>query len=273
MSLVSHSHALGSIPAQLWDRARAARHRLLLLDYDGTIAPLRPDRDASLPPPVTMEWLARVASARAGTLAVISGRPLEELERFLGTLAIGLWAEHGWGWRDAAGARHSVPLDSRVAGRLASAARRTAAWADASCLERKRTALVLHTRGLPEATASNWRARCEREWEEFATGGALRLDRVSGGVELSAWARHMGTVVEELRERSPAGTFGVYVGDDTTDEDAFEALAGWGEGVRVGAAGTPTRASGRLPGSESLPEFLAAWLRETDSGEVPHTLR
>jgi trehalose-phosphatase len=51
----------------------------------------------------------------------------------------------------------------------------------------------------------------------------------------------------------------VYIGDDETDEDAFEAIRARGYGIRVGDADTRTAARGFLPDVQAVREFLEAW--------------
>jgi trehalose-6-phosphatase len=61
----------------------------------------------------------------------------------------------------------------------------------------------------------------------------------------------------------------VFVGDDVTDEDAFEAVREWGFGVRVGDPAASSIAQGRLPSSDAVPEFLAEWARVTAAPPAP----
>ena len=260
MSRAMTREILAGVPEALWQRVAGASSRLLMLDYDGTLAPFEERRDEARPLPGAIELLERV-SAGAGTIvAVISGRHLDELERRLGRLPIQIVGEHGWEARRPDGRRvtHEPPEGCRAA--LERAAQAAAARGWARRLERKRTAVAVHTRGLPASEAEEMEETCRRLWEPEARGGVLRLRGMNGGVEIGAAGRDKATAVRDLVRELPAGAPAVYVGDDETDEDAFRELRGSGFGVRVGHSGRPTLASGEIPSPGAVLLFLDRWL-------------
>src|SRR5690625_7250885 len=70
--------------AELRERLRAfaaAEHVLIALDFDGVLAPLIPDPTQSRPVPEASRALERLADAPGVDLAVVSGRPAEDLNR------------------------------------------------------------------------------------------------------------------------------------------------------------------------------------------------
>jgi trehalose-phosphatase len=62
----------------------------------------------------------------------------------------------------------------------------------------------------------------------------------------------------------PPGTLPVYLGDDTTDEDAFRALGREGVTIRVGDSGSPTAARHRLRDPDEVLGFLQRWRDELE---------
>jgi trehalose-phosphatase len=129
-------------------------------------------------------------------------------------------------------------------------------------LERKRTGLVFHTRGvmggeLPRELEDQARAL----WQTVAEGGQFSLQQIDGGIELRMCGRNKGTAALSLVSQSPEGTLSVFVGDDVTDEDAFAVVQGFGFGVRVGGSDRPTVAAAQLPSCDSVAEFLEEWIR------------
>jgi trehalose 6-phosphate phosphatase len=254
---------LAGVPQALWGRVGSAAHRLLMLDYDGTLAPFRPDRAMAVPLPRSLDALRKIAGGSRTSVAIVSGRPLEEVERLVGPLTAVFVGEHGWDRRSATGGVVRVALDPRVAAALdrgAEAARMAGAGAH---LERKRIGVVLHTRQLPPEEARALEDRCAAAWTQVVEGLPLSVDRIDGGVELRARGRDKGTTVRELLDEAPRGTLGVFVGDDLTDEDAFAAVAGKGFGIRVGTGTRASRATGSLPSCEAVASFLEQWLRAT----------
>ncbi len=258
--------ALEGIPGTLWGMVAVARHRLLMLDYDGTLAPFVEERDKAVPVPEALSLLRKIASMTLTSVAIVSGRPLAEVEGFLGDLPAVFVGEHGWERREPHGEIIRRPLDTSVGTTIAEAtsAAEAAGWGD--LLERKRSAVVLHTRGLPDDRAHELQDECARTWERLADR-RVAIDRIDGGVELRAREGNKGTVALTLLTQAVPGTLGVFIGDDVTDEDAFDVVRDWGFGVRVGPTNEPTIAQGRLPSCEAVSAFLKEWLRVTEAAD------
>jgi trehalose-phosphatase len=248
------------VPAVLWREVSLAEHRLLMLDYDGTLAPFHRLPDEALPWPRSLELLRAIAARAHTDVGMLSGRPVDELLRLLGPLDAELVGEHGWERRERGGGivREPLPRALRLSLDAAEAGARAQGWAGQ--LERKRTGLVLHVRGLPPSHALDLVARCEAAWSEAASHPGLRLDRIDGGLELRARGQDKGTAVLRLLSRRPPGTLGVFLGDDVSDEDAFAALRGRGFGVRVGGRSRESHARGWLDSYREVPGFLETWL-------------
>lgn len=257
------------IPLGHWRRVARARHRMLMLDYDGTLAPLTAVREEARPTAGVLDLLRRIVDDGASAVAIVSGRPLRELERFVGGMPITLVGEHGWERRSTDGRTVQLPLDRRSAAIVDEADRiaQVAGWGDR--IERKRSSVVLHTRTLPPDRAREIQARCAASWQGLSTADTIAIDHIDGGIELRAHERNKGTAVRFLLEDSPPGTLGVFLGDDVTDEDAFDAVRAWGFGVRVGTTRRTSRSTARLQSCLSVPPFLATWFTLTSGrGEV-----
>jgi trehalose-phosphatase len=253
---------MAGVPRELWERLGEKGRRLLLLDYDGTLAPYHVHRERAHIPSARFKLLIALAASPRTTVAVISGRPIEELEKVLGDrdLRVHWIGEHGWEERAPGGRTVKHPLSDEARGGLEGAWKAIVARGLQSRIEKKRTSLVLHTRGLfPDADASLQRAT-EAVWLPWTARAPLRLDTIHGGLELRAVGRDKGSATLDLHRRSGDLTTVVYIGNDETDEDAFRALAELGFGLRVGREDEPTRAHGRLTRPEALDEFLTRWL-------------
>ena len=266
---VAAPHLIG-VPGELWEKLRHSGRRLLLLDYDGTLAPHHVHRERAQVPPGTAKVLRSLAASPRTTVAVVSGRPIAEMLQLLGDpeLPVHLIGEHGWEEREPGGEIRRHPLSEETAAALEGAWKAIGARGFQSRVEKKRTGLVLHTRGLfPDADAAMQRA-AEAVWLPWTERAPLRLDTISGGLELRAIGRDKGVAALDLHRRSGHVELVVYVGDDETDEDAFRALRDLGFGIRVGHDERPTLAHGHLPKPEVMDEFLTRWL-DADSIETP----
>ena len=258
--------AVDALPAPLervLERA-AGRRSLLVLDYDGTLAPFRAERMEAAPSPALLPPLHRLAASPRVRLVVLSGRPLAELERLLPLDPLPeLWGSHGWEHRLPDGRRDDPPLPEPAAA-LLRAERGRLGDLPPERLERKVASLALHWRGLPPAEARRLERLVAPRWSALAAEGpALEHRRFDGGLELRASGRDKGSALAELLAGEARGTAACYLGDDETDEDAFRVLlAAAGErpaaGVLVAEEGRETRAACRIP-PRSVPLVLGRW--------------
>ena len=253
----------------LWEALASSRHRLLMFDYDGTLAPFRVDRARATLPPGTRRALRRLTALPGHRLAIVSGRSLKELARLVGRLPIHLVGEHGWEERPPGGPILRAPLPAVCAIALARAAARADDLGLGDHLERKRTAVVLHVRGMPVGRARLAIAGAIRVWKPLVRTGGLRLDEIVGGVELRSVGHDKGEVVHRLLRTRPRPDLAVYIGDDTTDEDAFAALRFHGIGIRVGVRHRTTRAHGTLASPAAVCTFLEGWRERTGPARAP----
>jgi trehalose 6-phosphate phosphatase len=261
-----HEPSLDDIPERLWHEAATAPARLLVLDYDGTLAPFTTDRMQATVPRRTREWLGAVARLKGGETFIASGRPVDELLALLGPLPVRYIGEHGWEWFAPGFGRQMRPVPAPALVALDIAMREAVALAGDEHVERKRASVALHTRGTDAAWARATTDAVEICWRETMARSdprhtGLRLDLIAEGLELRSELWNKGRVVKDLMRAAPEGSVLVCVGDGATDEDAFRTLAGRPGmyGVHVGKAAMPTWASARLRNPEEVAHFLERW--------------
>ena len=189
----------------------------LVLDVDGTLAPIVARPELAAVPAATRAELARLAG-RYLLVACVSGRAGEDARRLVGVEGVEYVGNHG------------LELDERAEELAAEIAR----FRDAVGLavEDKRLSLSYHYREAPDETSA--RAMLEGVAEQArASGLDARWGRKVLEIRPPVQA-DKGTAVRALLDRSGARR-GLYAGDDTTDLDAFAGLAGAGldHAVRV----------------------------------------
>jgi trehalose 6-phosphate phosphatase len=212
-------HVLASEPG------RAA----ILLDVDGTLAPIVAGPENALIPDETRAELARLA-ARYALVACVSGRPGAEVERMLGVPGVAIVGEHG------------LELEPDAAA-WAERIRRFARGVDWPS-EAKPLSASFHFRRADDEAAA--RAYLTRVAEDAAAAGLVpRWGRMVLEVRPPVDA-HKGTAVRTLVARAGVRR-ALYAGDDRTDVDAFDGLDGLELGVRVAVAS-----------AEAPPELLEA---------------
>jgi trehalose 6-phosphate phosphatase len=255
---------LPGLPALLADPMLAAvltgrRQAILLLDYDGTLAPFVPDRNAAVPYPGLIEILARLPRAGSGRYVVISGRPIEAIEGFLGPAAPAeIWGCHGAARRLPDGCHQGLVLPPDWAAALDRAAAAVPETVPPRALERKSVGLALHWRGLAPDVAQALDRELGPVWAELARESGLLLHDFDGGLELRPPGWDKGRAVRTLAREHPEVVL-VYCGDDRTDEDAFAALGPGGLGILVRETWRPSAARYRLTPPEELLGFLGRW--------------
>ncbi len=240
--------------------ARAARRpgaaRTLLLDLDGTLAPLAPRPELARVPPATLEALRRLV-AHGWRIGVVSGRPAAQVRAMVPLRGVRAFGSHGlegsWAGR---GPGRAVPqeLRRRLAA-LARSAERLAGGTPGAWVERKPAGIAIHDRNVAPARVAEWRRRRSR-W--LALQELDGLERLGGKrvLELRPRGVHKGLAVKGVGlPRRPDASL-VAVGDDRTDEDLFRAVGGRGLAVRVGRAGVKTLARHRLASPRAVRRFL-----------------
>ena len=245
--------------ADFWPRILDARHRLLGLDYDGTLAPFAVEPMQARPLEGVIELLQDLARNRGTIPVVISGRPAAEVAILLARPPVTIIGSHGFEHWPVGGkleTRQPSPLQKQGLNRAHSSASRSG---HGYRLEEKVASLALHTRHLPEETANAVESEIADAWGKLAGQHDLECRRFNGGMEIRCADWHKGKALAMLLARQPAETLAVYIGDDDTDEDAFAILQGRGLGIRVGGSLTSTAAAGFLPDCRAVVELLRAW--------------
>ena len=201
-----------------------ARAALLLLDYDGTLAGFRVDRFKARPWAGVEMLLRRIQAQGRTRIAVVTGRPPEEVPAMLRLEpAVEVWGLHGALRLYPDGRREMEKQTPEVHEALEGLRRKLHRDALGGLFEDKPNAAVMHWRGLGRRQAEAVKARVMELFEPLAQMDGLRLLDFDGGVELRA-GRDKGGAVEQILRESEPGAAVAYLGDDLTDEAAFRAV-------------------------------------------------
>lgn len=255
------THATEKLEGWVAARRRAGR-MLVALDFDGTLAPIVPrPADAALPP-ATEAILRRLVARPDTDLAVVSGRALEDVRRLVPIHGVYFAGNHGMEI-DGPGVDEVYEPAAEVRPRLAACAeslRHAVGPIAGVVMEDKGLTLSVHYRLVEdpaeqELVRSRVHGLCGRVPGLRVTSGKKVIE-VRPDVN---WDK--GRAVQLLLAGLQAGPEALlpvlFIGDDVTDEDAFRALDGTGDGVVVAAQPPEDTAA-------------SAWLRDPD--EVAHLL-
>ncbi|WP_174301437.1 trehalose-phosphatase [Caulobacter sp. S45] len=226
----------------------------LFLDIDGTLAEFKRRPEEVGPTPRLTALLQALGRRLDGRIAVISGRALADMDRITAGAVVAASGVHGLEHRDALGrveAASPHPGLERARGAFTALVQAHPEL----LLEDKGLGLVLHYRTAPElAELAN--ATAARMVDE--TGLALQKGDMMA--EVRTPGRNKGDALRTFMAEPPfQGGRPVFVGDDLTDESAFEAARDLGgHGVLVGPQ-RETAAAFRLDDVASVLGWLEAF--------------
>lgn len=227
------------------------------LDIDGTLLEFvgRPDAvsvDAGL-----KATLRRLLEATGGAVALISGRPIADVDRLFAPLRFPVAGQHGLERRDSGG---NIFVHALPAARLHDAVERLERLATQNpglVFENKGATLALHYRLAPQL-ASQVDDIMHRLLEEL--GDEFELQPGKMLMEIKPSGKDKGTAIAEFMVENPfRGRLPVFIGDDLTDEYGFALVnSRHGHSVKVGPGATA--ASWRLGDAQAVRAWLAAFL-------------
>lgn len=238
---------------------------LLLLDYDGTLAPFRLDRFQARPWAGVRELLIQIQKQNEpGTrIVVITGRPAGEIAPMLELdPPLEVWGLHGAERLFPNGRRELQQPPAATQAKLDELREMLRRDSLGGLFEDKANGAVMHWRGASSHKAEQIERRTRELFEPLARLDGLTLLEFEAGLELRA-GRDKGGAVEEILAEEGGGGPVAFLGDDITDEAAFRAVR------RVGRRGMTalvrrewrtTAAELWLKPPEELKEFLHRWL-------------
>jgi len=244
-----------------YGRLAAPGKRLLMLDYDGTLAPFTTERDNATPYPQIDDVLRQLFASQVTRVVVISGRSVDNLSTLLkyDTLPE-LWGCHGLERRTPQGEYGVVKLPDEVTKGLAE----LYTWIGQSPLvdicEFKPSGAAFHWRGLESNKADEIRETVLGRWQSAAKGSSLEIHDFDGGVEIRVSGTNKAVPVKTLIGEADSESTLAYLGDDLTDEDAFQAIKGSGTSVLVRDSLRETAADIWLTPPDELRDFLKRWI-------------
>jgi trehalose-phosphatase len=245
---------------------------LVAVDFDGTLAPIVLDPSTSRPLPEASAALRALSRSPGTSVALVSGRTLADLRRLAeppeGAALVGSHGAEvhlpiggaGAGPADAAAgatAQEDVgaggaELLQRLAAELAAITGRYAG----TSVELKPTSAVLHTRGAPPVMADG---ATRETLAGPATWPGVHVTRGKEVVELAVTDVTKGRALQGLRAALGLPDHGgvLYLGDDVTDERAFDVLDDAQGDLTIKVGEGPTAARHRLAGPPEVALTLA----------------
>lgn len=217
---------------------RRAHHRLILIDYDGTLQPIVRNPKHATPSKDTLALLRRLSKDPRNHVVVISGRDKCTLTLWLGDLPITLVAEHGaWvRFHDRTHWKQMVLQKPAWKEKVQTLFDYYARISPGATIENKDWSIVWHYRNTPPYYAQKHLVALRRLLKPIAAKEKLCLQENKMNLEVMPLDISKAHSVQEwlLGEHD----FVLAIGDDTTDEDMFKILPPMAHSVKVGRGRT-----------------------------------
>jgi trehalose 6-phosphate phosphatase len=240
---------------------RDGGHLTLFLDYDGTLVPIAPTPAEAMPDDELLELLASLASHRSIRTVILSGRPLDELQRLL--------AVHGLVFAGLYGVEMlmggiTVIREPAHKGNRSTLTRLRDGWVklagglDGFLLEDKGKAVALHARWADAQQASDVLAAARALATDLIDIHSFRILDGDRYLEVAPLTANKGETVDWLLKQYPIPLdLPVGFGDDNKDDASFVAIRRLG-GLAIGVGHRYP-----LPGVDARvesPKIVRAWL-------------
>ncbi len=252
------SPAMDKKVSDFWQGISRAKRRVLILDYDGTLAPFSIDRECAAPYARLLPLLQHLKQATGTRLVIVTGRPALSAARLLHLQDVEIWGCHGLERLQADGSLNKPEVAAESLQAIADVTELLLNDGLGQFAERKFASIAVHWRG-SEELAGQLTRRILHAWSMVQRRKGMRLMPFDGGIEITAGARNRGDAVQAVLSESGPAVAVAYLGGETPDEDAFGALHGRGLNVLVREEYRRTIADIWIRPPNEVAAFLKAW--------------
>lgn len=229
----------------------------LFLDFDGTLVDIAPTPDAVTVEEGLIENLETLRRRLGGALAIVSGRPIAQIDGFLAPSLLDAAGLHGVERRRDGDREGGRPEDHPALRAQVERLHAESAPLAHVLIEDKGASVAVHWRLASPADAERAEALVKQAAETLGTEYRLQLGKAVGEI-VPAKATKAVAIRAFMAEAPYAGRRAVFLGDDKTDEIAFVSVAEDG-GVAIRVGDGDTTAARRLPDPASVRALIASW--------------
>jgi trehalose 6-phosphate phosphatase len=224
----------------------------IFLDFDGTLADIVEHPDDVHLPVDTAQALATLARRTSGAVAIVTGRPIEQIDALTTPLVLAVAGVHGMSRRGFDGRLHATQHDAALFAEAQARLTGLHLRLPDTMIEIKPGSIAFHYRRRPDLAATI------AENIHDALGDLEGLDILHGKmvVEVKAGHAHKGDAIRAFMDEEPfAGRMPLFAGDDVTDEFGFAAIDEL-DGIAIKIGTGETSAGWRADD----PEHFRKWL-------------
>ncbi|HCU22273.1 MAG TPA: bifunctional alpha,alpha-trehalose-phosphate synthase (UDP-forming)/trehalose-phosphatase [Candidatus Atribacteria bacterium] len=226
----------------------SAQHRLLLLDYDGTLVSFADAPRKAKPDEKLFTLLEKLTSDERNQVVIISGRKKDTLESWFDLSRLILVAEHGAWLKKVPDDWQTIePLSNQWKEQIRPLMEHYVDWTPGSFLEEKDFSLVWHYRKADPNLADVRTKELENALLDLIANLNLGVLRGNKIVEVKNVSINKGRIASLLLNDYPSD-FILAIGDDYTDEDIFSVLPETAHTIKMGIGSTHAHYSIQSPG-------------------------
>jgi trehalose 6-phosphate synthase/phosphatase len=208
---------------EVTEKARIARSRLILLDFDGTLVNITADPTSTRPSGEILEILRKLACRQDNQLTIISGRKKDEIDRLVGHLPIDILAEHGAFIRENSHWKTLQNCSTDWKKEVQTVMERYKEITPGSFIEEKIFSLAWHYRKSKPGTGETNARAMIKELNKIVSELHVKILRGKKVVEIIGENINKGVATQYLINRNKYD-FILAIGDDITDEDMFRIM-------------------------------------------------
>jgi trehalose 6-phosphate synthase/phosphatase len=208
----------------LFDAYRAARKRLILLDYDGTLIPFYNKPEEAVPGDVIKDLVSKLVKNKRNKVMLISGRDGETLENWFRNSKIDIAAEHGTLYKPAEqdwivpnGYNMSWKEDVKIC------IDKYVQLIPGSFVEEKKFSVAWHYRAIENIDEEATKLALSKELMMLNMNNDFDILHGNKVIEIKSIHTNKGKFITRFLEHNEFD-FVLAIGDDVTDEDMFNAL-------------------------------------------------
>jgi trehalose 6-phosphate synthase/phosphatase len=250
-----------------------ARHRLIFLDYDGTLVPFTKDPQAALPDEAVLDLLQRLTEDPHNEVVLISGRDRATMHRWFGGLDVGLVAEHGVWIKERAGDWRMIqPLTNDWKPRIRPLLEMFVDRVPGSFIEEKEFSMAWHYRAADPEVAPVRANELLGTLVDFTANIDVQVLQGNKVIEVKNSGVSKGSAgLRWLAEGEGRWDFILAIGDDWTDEHLFMVLPESAYSIRVGIVQTYARFN--LRSLQEVRHLLEQLARNTEQHQLSELRR
>lgn len=235
------------------------RKFVVCLDYDGTLTPIVSDPEAAELPDDNREIITHLSNETP--VAVISGRDLQDLKSKIEIDTIIYAGSHGFDISGPDDLKMVHESEKEITPALNEAEKnlnKHLKEIKGAKIERKKFAIAVHYRNVEDkevvqSVKNEVQKEADRQ-EILKTGSGKKIMELKPDID---WNKGYAlTWLTEKMDWNTENYFRIYLGDDITDEDGFQAIKEDGIGILVGTHGEKTSASFALKDTDEVTDFL-----------------